>query len=186
MGGLLAWGPADAATVRFEMPTYTVPLNGSLDLNIHIEYEQGEPMDLFSYGLRLEVVDPVAVNLVSLRLPLSLNYDGVNGTPAVTDLSPGVLGAKGTVNFLDAAGAYSDSLLATYEMQFEELGTVDLQLHPFNTLGATEQVFVSGGGVKMDDFIVFEGASVTVVPEPSVILTGLAAAMALLLRRHRG
>ena len=184
----MCWGRAQAAMVRFEVPNYTVGLNGILDLNVLIEYEQGEPTDLFSYGLRVEVLDPSATNFVSLELPLALNYDSVNGAPAVTDLSPAVLGAKGTIDVFDSGRTpYTGSLLATYQMQFVKVGTVNLKLHAYNTLGPSEELFVSGGGGVLDDFIVFKETEVTVIPEPSVVVTWMTGLLALLAGwRRRG
>jgi len=172
--------------VRFEMPSYTVPLNGTLDLNIVIDYAQGEPSDLFSYGFRVEVLDPSATSLVSLELPLALNYDGVNDSPAFTNLDPAVFGVKGTVDVFGApVTPYTDTLLATYEMQFVKVGTVELKLQPYNTLGPTEELFVSGGGAVLDDLIVFQTTQVTVIPEPSAAITGLAGLMVALMSRQR-
>ena len=179
--------PAQAVMVRFMEPAYTVQLNGTLDLDVLIDYDQGEPAELFSYGVRMDVLDPTAANLVSLALPMQLNYDGVNGSPAMMNTSAGVLGVKGTVDMLNPPTAlYTGSLLATYEMSFVKTGQVSLQLRPFNTLGPTEEIFVAGQGMVLDDFIVFGSTIVTVIPEPSVMLSGLCGLAMMVVRRRRG
>lgn len=185
--GLLGVGSAGAAIVRFELPRYTADLGGILDLNVLIEYDLDDPADdLFSYGLRVEVLTPGATNLIALQLPLKLDYDGINGAPAMTNLSSGVLGAKGTVDLFDTGRSpYAESLLATYRFQFVTEGPVRLQLQPYNTLGPTEDLFVSDGGVVLDDFVVFGSADVDVVPEPAALVMVFSGALALLMARRR-
>lgn len=179
-------GRLAAATVRFELPEYTVAVGEFLDLRVLIDHDQGEPADLFSYGVRVELLEPGAANLVTLGLPLALDYDGVNGAPAAVDVDPAVLGAKGTINVFEMPQVpYTGSLLATYQMQFVQVGTVRLKLHPYNTLGPTEDIFVSGNGMSLDDFVVFRETEVNVIPEPAVTWAAVLTTWLLAGRRRR-
>ena len=58
----------------------------------------------------------------------------------------------------------------TFNVSFPELGVYNLDLDFYNTLGPSEQLFVSGNGTLLDPILVFESAMISVVPEPAMSL----------------
>ena len=171
---LTVFGRAEAAIVSLTAPVLVTTIDSEVVLDLTIDYEAGESGSLFSYGARVDLNGTGLVNFVSLSIPAELDFSGPNGPGATTDLSPGVLGVKGTVEALNPPiTAYSGSLLAQYRFRFPEVGEFTFTPSEFNTLGPTEDLFVTGDGQVLDDALTFQSVTVTVVPEPSVGVLGL-------------
>jgi hypothetical protein len=105
-------------------------------------------------------------------VPLPINFNGTAGPGALRQVKTDSIGVKGTINFDAALQPYKGALLTTFNLKNQAgLGeTYTLTLDLFRTLGPTETVFVDGLGVNLDLLITFASASITVIPEPSVVV----------------
>jgi len=188
IGSLLGAPGAGAAIVSLSNPAPVVRVDTLVVFDLTIAYEPGEPTTLFSFGARLDVTGPGSVLLDSIEPVPELDFFGTAGTGAFIDSSPSVLGVKGTVNVLSPpVVGYPGTLLASYTFEFPAEGEYSLTPREFNTLGPTEEIFVSGDGTVLDPQVSFTPVSVTVVPEPRVVfLALLAGAGACLTRRRAG
>ncbi len=185
---LAAAGPVSAAVVTLTSPNRVVVVNSELVMDLVITYEAGEPGTLFSFGSRLDVAGSGSVGFQSLTVAAELDFHGPNGPGAFVDLSPGVLGAKGTIDIsTPPTTPYPGVLLAQYRFQFPEEGLFTFTPREFNTLGPTEEIFVAGDGQVLDDSLTFAPMTIEVIPEPGTGLLGLAGVLLLLFpRRRRG
>jgi len=182
---LLLLAQARAVVVSLAPLQTVTELGAPLAIDVEIAYQGGEPTTLFSFGVRIDVSGPGEVVLDTLTAVPALDFFGTAGPGAFIDAAPGVLGIKGSVDVLGAAPPHAGGTLARYVFSFAENGRYTLTPRAFNTLGPTEDIFVSGNGLSLDDSITFEPTSVTVVPEPgSASLLGVAGLAAMLRRRR--
>lgn len=159
----LLWNAA-GVTVDFGAGEYVAIQGGTVLITVEIDYEPGDPMDLFSYGVRVIPGSTESIMVVNISVPPELDFLGFRGPGALVDTSVDVLGVKGTIDVLaDPRTNYGGSLLATFELAFFELGEVTLDLELFRTLGPTEDVFVAGDGTTLDENITFGSATVNVL-----------------------
>lgn len=163
--GTLSVGPSQSG--YFVRPNESVAISVVIDATI--------PAGLFSYGVRLEF-DPaklVATATQPVMVPMALNFNGVEGIGALIGSGNGWLGVKGTVDISALPlQAYSGTLLATFllaDLTGVVGETYEFDLTFFNTLGASETIFVDGLGRGLDDRISFGSGFVTIVPEPSTL-----------------
>jgi hypothetical protein len=175
IGGCLAVH-AQEPTVRigFSDSSVQIPLASALDVTVSMEGPV--PFGLFSYGLRLIVHGPAgapAVQPLAIIPPADLDFNGVLGAGATRVLTSAAAGIKGTVDVLrNPVQYYTGTELATFRLFFPVAANYQLTLEPFNTLGPTESIFVSGNGTVLDRRIQFGTAVVNVVPEPQAWLLG--------------
>jgi len=143
-----------------------------LNVTLSIAYETDEPMDLFSYGVKLFGTSNADHILFDSVQPVaSLDFNGVAGDGALVAIMAGEAGVKGTVNLAnDPLQIYQGSELATFTLSVGAAGNYELTSDFFNTLGPTEAIFVSGDGTQLDPLLAFSKATITVIPEPSSAL----------------
>lgn len=172
--------------VRFSQSEYTAipgaPFPVTVQLNGAIA------AGLFSFGVKL-VYDPQmgrVVDEASIQVPPQLDFNGVAGPAAFRAVGDGFAGVKGTVDALaNPPQSYFGSVLAVFYLTGYSLGDDALRLEPFNTLGPSESIFVSGDGHVLDPFLHFEPAQLHFVPEPSSLyLLGLRGFAHYLMRRR--
>jgi hypothetical protein len=199
VAGLVGWAAvlsgvaipeaARGATIRFGAAAYTVPVGEPVTLGSLLELAPGED-PLFSYGVTLlyEGPSPEAVEFLAARVPEELAFNGVAGAGANTVTGPGFAGAKGTVDpGNDPLTGFGGPGFVEFDLRFLALGEYDMRLDFFNTLGPTEDIFVTIDGAVIDGDVGFGSARVTVVPEPSVAALSAVALLALIAggrRRH--
>jgi hypothetical protein len=159
--------------VRFDQPRYTVEAGGTFQVSAVID--PVPPGGLFSFGVQI-LFEPANVQIASTRaivVPAPLNFNGPLGAEAVKVVSPGMAGARGSVDpiILPPQG-YVGSTLVSFQLS-DVSGSVgdsyQIELGLFRILGPTESVFVSGTGDRLDSNLTFGMAHVEVIPEPSVI-----------------
>ncbi len=169
--GCAVAAPAQTAyVIRFEQDLYVVALGQSFVVNVLVEPQSLS--GLYSYALKLQVDNLKArVNdLGGISVPAPLDFNGVAGPGALRAVGAGFAGVKGTVNFFgEPREHYSGSRLASFALTdgSADVGEYQLGLEGYNTLGATESLFVNGAGEVLDPSITFRGATVRVVPEPA-------------------
>jgi hypothetical protein len=172
--------------VHFDQDLYVVNGPGeTLVARVLIDADAATPSDdpiptgLFSFGVlssfngaKVQVasagdVDPVA----------SLDFFGF-ASGAFEQVASDRVGVKGNIDQVASPlQPYGSALLA--EITFTNLASaVDeypLDLELFRTVGPNEQLFLDGTGLVLDPDMMFRGARVRVVPEPSTV--GLALLM---------
>jgi hypothetical protein len=159
----------EAAIVSFAGPPSTVVIGQTVPLRVEITYEAGEVNSLFSYGVAL-LPAPGATDVMalSIELPPPLDFNGILGPGAMRVLRSDFMAAKGTVDLsANPLAFYPGTLIATFNVRFDAAGSYPLRLDFFNTLGPTEDIFVTGGGAVLDNNITFGSTVIQVViPEP--------------------
>lgn len=182
LAALPLWGFAQGTiTVRPESDGYFVSPGGELPITVVIE--AADPVRLFSYGIRLDY-DPAqfaARVTAPVVVPLPIDFNGVEGSGALVGSGQGWVAVKGTVDISQVPlQAYAGGVLATFNLQSLG-GTVgdssEIRLSFFNTLGASETIFVDALGEALDHQITFRSGVITTIPEPSTtvfLLCGLA------------
>lgn len=142
-----------------------------------------------SYGVTLKFdADSFDVGRPGIEIPAGLDFNGFAGPGALTEIGPGFVSVKGTVDFLSQAVVRYDAplvvsiILAPKDALPGE--TTVLSLEPYYTAGPNEALFVDGDGRVLDPDIVFGSATVEFIPEPSPA-TLLALGFALLAAHHR-
>lgn len=160
---LLAPATLRAVIVSFARDDYVVLQGDSICLDVVIRFEPGDPgtPDLFSYGVRVAPSSIVGLSVDSIDVPAELNFNGF-APGALKDLDPNVIGVKGNVRVPPGA-PYTGVLIATFELTFQALGQFVMDLALFEILGPSEDVFLTGNGITLDDVITFAGATVSVV-----------------------
>jgi len=159
----VAFGQEAQHEIRFNQQNYVVQPGGTFEVQVLIA---PVPVSgLFSFGVKL-LVDPAAARIngaSAIVVSEPFSYDGPRAAFPVTADGEGFAAVKGTTDFFDPARpVFMETVLATFILT--DLGGPDtyvLQLESFNTLGATEQVFVDGGGVVLDQRLIFGDAVVT-------------------------
>lgn len=164
------WG----ATLEFDQDSYQVRAGQSVEVKVALD---APPTGgLASYGFRL-LHDAGVVQAGPVTTPAALNYFGVNGPGNLIRIEPDFIGIKGTVDFFAGPDDYyHGTLLAAFKLTFPVPGDYTLSLDLFNTVGPTEDIFVTGGTFDvLDGDMTFGPASVHVVevstiPEPRDVL----------------
>jgi len=169
-------------TLEFERDAYVAAPGQALQLKVGID--PAASGGLFSYGVRLRFgAGPIPGASLQAAVPLALDHDGPRGRGAVLQVLADGAGAKGTVDmFASPIGYYTESLLAEFSLTLPAVGEYRLELDLFNTLGPTEDIFVTGDGTVLDRVLGFGGATVRVIPEPAVPAAALGGSILLLLR----
>ncbi len=182
LAALPLWGFAQGTiTVRPETEAYFVSPGGELPITVVIE--AADPIRLFSYGIRLDY-DPTQFSArvtAPVVVPLPIDFNGVEGSGALVGSGQGWVAVKGTVDISQVPRqAYAGGVLATFNLQSFG-GAVgdssDIRLSFFNTLGASETIFVDAIGEALDHRVTFRSGVITTIPEPSTtvfLLCGLA------------
>lgn len=157
--------------LRFDRPVYTVARGTTFPVSVLID---PLPVDgVFSFGARLEFnpADARIAGTGSISTPLPLNFNGVRGSGAVKASATGVGAVKGTVDFsTPLIVPHTSPALATFLVTDQGPGSYLLQLRLFNTLGPSEDIFVSGLGTNLDPLITFSTAVVYHRPRIEVLV----------------
>lgn len=169
----LALCPAtEAATILFDRESYVTTPGTPLKVVMSIRYEADEPMDLFSYGVRLfgtSNADHIVFD--SVQPVASLDFNGVAGDGALVAIMTGEAAVKGTINLAnEPLQTYRGAELATFTLTIGASGNYELSTDFFNTLGPTETIFVAGDGTNLDPSFTFSSATINVIPEPSTAM----------------
>jgi hypothetical protein len=160
--GVAAFGSSHGAVLSFAKETYVISPGETVALEVRIiRNPTDEPDELFSYGLRLTHQAGGSLSVTGITVPTPLDFFQLSAG-AFIDLSESVIGVKGNVEFSPLV-PYTGELLATFEISFDAVGEYEIGLDIFNTLGPTEQVFLSGDGTVLDDTITFGSTTVRVV-----------------------
>ncbi|MGV3771804.1 MAG: PEP-CTERM sorting domain-containing protein [Verrucomicrobiales bacterium] len=175
--------------IRFEQSFYVVQPNQSITLNVLIDPPPAA--GLFSYGVRLRSESPdLDFSSSTVNVPSVLNFNGPLGPGALIETSGNSIGIKGTVDTSsDAIEFYSSPLLATFTSPLllgEQGSSAQFSLEFFRTVGPSETLFVDGLGNNLDGQILFDTATITVVPEPSTIVLVVAGLFAWQARQYWG
>ncbi len=157
---------ADELPIGFEESSYQAFAGETI--SIGIELKSTLPVGLFSYGVRL-VYSPElggVADVSGISVPPDLDFDGVLGPGARKEVGAGFGAVKGTVDiFANPVRFYSGHLLAVFDVTCVSLGEHVLGLEIYRTIGPTETVFVRGDGVPLDEYVRFDTATLTVIPE---------------------
>ncbi|MCB1095298.1 MAG: PEP-CTERM sorting domain-containing protein [Verrucomicrobiae bacterium] len=178
---------SEAATILFDRESYVTTPGTALQVVMSIHYAADEPMDLFSYGVKLfgtSNADHIVFD--SVRPVASLDFNGVAGDGALVAIMSGEAGVKGTVSLAnDPVQSYQGAELATFTLTIGASGNYELSSGFFNTLGPTETIFVSGDGMNLDPLLTFSKTTISVVPEPSTAFLFSIGVMVYLATRRR-
>ncbi|MCC6233848.1 MAG: hypothetical protein IT580_14465, partial [Verrucomicrobiales bacterium] len=156
--------------VGFEEPQYQVDALATT-FRVRVVLEPVPQAGLISYGVTLKF-DAQAFDVAKpgIEIPAPLDFNGLQGPGAFTDVGPGYASVKGTVDLMgQAAVRYDASLLASFVLIPKDLepgGAYELVLEPFYTVGPDEALYVTGEGGVLDAEMVFGRASLEVIPEP--------------------
>ncbi len=162
-------------TIRFDQSAYSIELGqtaaGSLIIDPLPEgglYSQGMAVTVRSRdGTLAGVITPTAAN--------RLNNDGpLLSTPGVNSAATGTAGIKGSAFFSTERPALTSPTLASFSAADLPPGTYDLAIEPWNELGPTEDIFVTGLCLTLDPFITFGTATLEVMGSllPEIAVTG--------------
>ena len=138
---------------------------------VQVLFQQPCSNDLFSYGVRVSFPANRACvsNPASISPAAALNFNGVLGAGAFKTVASNFAAVKGSVEFSDQpVRPYQNTLLATFLITDKGTGSYPLTAGPFNTLGPTEQLFVSGSGEVLDSTLIFGSAMVNYRPQVMV------------------
>lgn len=162
-------------TIRFNQPAYSAQFGDPVDGSIVID-----PLPsggLYSQGMIVTVRDQAGI-LAGAFAPTATNpldFDGLllGAASRGTD-GPGLGGVKGTARFDTSRSTLADTTLATFQLTGLPAGLYDLAITPWNQLGPTEDIFVTGFSETLDPFITFEPATVEIIGggTPELTLTG--------------
>ncbi|MGE3309056.1 MAG: hypothetical protein AB7O66_03730 [Limisphaerales bacterium] len=138
---------------------------------------------LVSYGVTIKF-DADAFDLArpGIEIPAGLNFNGFAGPGALTDSGAGFVSVKGTVDLLgDAIVSYDAPLVLSIILAPKNAvpgeATI-LSLEPYLTAGPEESLFIDGEGRVLDPDLIFRGATVEFIPEPSTrVLFGVGAGL---------
>lgn len=152
---------------RFDQPVYRITRGQSFQVQVIIDPvpESG----LASYGVTIGFPSANAAvsNAFAIGVPAELDFNGVRGTGALRSSGADFAAVKGTVDFaVSPASDYRSGALATIQVQDLGVGPYPLTLSPFNTLGVSEEIFVSGTGNALDPLIAFGSAMVEYLAPP--------------------
>lgn len=173
-----------AQNIQFGRTSYTVAVDRILTASV--ETDQAIPGGLFSFGLGIEILgDNGIMGAVRIDPVAALNFNGPFGIGAQIFDEDNIGGSKGTLDFFDlGATGYSNQKLGDAKIASLPAGTYSLKLLPLLSLGATEQLFVSGTGAVLDAELTFGSSSLTVVE--AVFDASAAPVGGLALNRQRG
>ena len=201
MAGLAVWlsaGRADATIlVHLNEPVYNVGLGQTLQVEVvldgddQIEGDQALSSGLVSMSFGLNF-DSAGLSVLEVNLPSALDNNGLNGPPRIELAPSGFVGVRASVYFLadefylgeTTAGGERRMRLATFEITGVELGEYQLGLRLWQPAGAADEGFVDGDRNTLDSQIVYSGATVRVVPQPTT-LAAWTAGTVLIARRRR-
>lgn len=173
---LWANGAEEPVYIDFGKTTYTSAPGERFNVTVQLR----SPLEggLSSYGVKLLFPSTEAIVEKLTFLEPALNFNGPQGSPAITEFGPGFAAVKGTIDFFAQPMQYfSGTRIVEFEVLNLSSGEYALSLELYRTLGPTESIFVNGGGSVLDQRLVF--GSATVVPEPgSIIVFLLAGAIA--------
>jgi len=153
---------ASAFGIRFEKAAYSISKASQIQANIIVDPVPAER--LLTYGLMAQVESSSGVvGVVSLSPTNDYNFNGPEGKGAVRKNGIGESSIRGTSDFFaPAPPIMQDGILAKVFIQPLPVGTYTLSLLPVQTLGANEQIFVTGGLQVSDSVITFGSATLTV------------------------
>ncbi len=162
---LISTGPrVGPTTIRFDQAAYTADLDETISGSVVIDpvplgglYSQGTYITVRNReGTMAGVVEPAP--------PAVLDFDGpLLGHEAAVDGGTGGGGIKGSARFIEQRPTLFTPTLATFTLRDLPPGLYDLTLAPWNELGPTEDIFVTGLAETLDDFITFEAATVEII-----------------------
>lgn len=188
-----------AVIVRTEQAVYYVTPGETFDLRIHVDANDStlgnafEPLTsgLFSFGVQARFPNG-SVNLPTLSQvsPVApLNFFGF-ATGALKQVTSTSASAKGNID-PGSGSPHLNSLLLTIQLTnlAQPSSSYLVELDEWRTLGASEQVFVTGSGSVLDtspSSNLFLPAQIIVVPEPSALsLLMIPGMVAIRSRYHR-
>lgn len=153
---------------------YQVKPNESFTVEVLFDAELGLPGiqpwpdGLFSVGWQMSF-DSTKAMVDSLTVAPELDYFGFL-PGANTSVGPGQVEAEGNIDQI-AFTPYFGSLLATIDLTNTAMrgDSYTLQL-ALKQHFPTEQLFLDGNGVVLDDILLFGSARVFVIPEPSSLI----------------
>ena len=161
--------------IGFDKSSYLVNPASTVDVQIEIDPATMPDSGLFSYGVKMTFDENSAsVLAVSDIIPSAeWDFNGVIRDPgARKNTGNGLAEIKGTVRFnfdeMDAFDYASETRLATVKLTIapSAANAFTLILEPDYTLGETEELFVNGDGLVLDEGVLFESASVTINTPP--------------------
>ncbi|MFC7336897.1 hypothetical protein ACFQY0_06890 [Haloferula chungangensis] len=162
-------------TIRFDQPSYTIDLGEEVSGNLVMEpipegglYSQGMTVTLRSRdGTLAGLITPQAAALLDSDGPL-LNAQGVNSA------ATGTAGIKGSGFFSQDRTVSINPVLSNFRATDLSPGTYDLAIEPWNELGPTEDIFVTGLCLTLDPYITFGTATIEVIGTllPEITISG--------------
>ena len=155
---------APAATnylVTFDREQYVI--RGGETFPVQVLINPAPTNGLYSFGveLRIDSTNARISGVGAVAVPADYSFDGPRALLPVVAVESNSAAVKGTVEF-HSSGTHpsSNALLTTFYVTDLGPGPYDLKLGFFNTLGATENIFVDGAGAILDAGLAFTTASV--------------------------
>lgn len=163
-------GLASPYFVQFDRTRYDITPGEVFSVRLNMTPAPVPGLSSYGVAVTFPAVNTTVPTTADISVPAPLDFDGVLGSGAKKSVSAGFAGVKGTVDFsLNPLAPYLGSELASFQITDLGLGSYVLQSGFFNTLGPTEQIFVSGGGSVLDPEIIFGSAWVNYRPLISII-----------------
>ncbi len=153
-------------TVRFDQARYDI--NPGERFLVRVTLGQIPAEGLYSFGTTISFPSTNATvpALADIQADGSLDFNGVAGAGSVRIIGQGLAACKGTVNTLTTIlQPTHGSHLASFVLTDSSATKYTLSLSPFNTLGPTEEIFVTGGGSVLDTQLQFGTALVNHRPQ---------------------
>jgi hypothetical protein len=151
-------------TVRFDRPAYTADLDVPVAASILID---PVPLGgLYSQGMIITVRDREGslAGFINPTPPATLNFDGpLLGAPGAVSAVGGSGGVKGSARFSTLRETLNQATLATLGISGLPPGLYDLAITPWNELGPTEDIFVTGLSETLDEYITFEPSTLEII-----------------------
>lgn len=162
-------------SIQFDQARYVIRPGESFAVQVRMV---PPPADgLFSFGVRVGFPESAATaeGVGTITIPPTLSTDGPNRNAPVVGVGAGFVEAKGCADIFDERLPVSNAeVLLTVVLRDRGAGPYPLSLAGFNTLGPTEQIFVSGAGAVLDQEISFGSAEVVYSdgpPSPPTVRT---------------
>jgi hypothetical protein len=159
-------------TIGFDRPTYTAPIGATVTGSIVIDPVPAG--GLYSQGTILTVQDRSG-NLAGVVTPAPatvLQHDGPRLTGPRQPVSGNGTGRiKSSAAFSIERPTLLAPTIATFSIGNLPAGTYDLHLAPWNELGVTENIFVTGQSETLDPVLTFLPATIEIVGQSLPELT---------------
>ena len=161
-------------SIRFDQKNYEAEQGAAVSGSIQVD--PLPPGGLYSQGMMITLrsTDGAFVGVLTPEIEPLLDNDGPLAMTSQLTMDPGTGGIKGTAPFATTRRNLFSTSLATFSINDLPVGEYDLGIIPWNQLGPTEDIFVTGLCQTLDPFITFEPSKLNIIGGalPEITLAG--------------